>query len=503
MTTHSRVIEIFRSLGSDVNLETLQGLKVTTPWTGENVAHIPLDDTASLNEKVARAKAAQQRFSSLPRRGRVKLVETYAKALKDNQQHLADIIHIEAGKTPKEAAGEAGASADVLLKAIADTTLPDVGAIQRIKERPPAGIVGLITSFNFPMVVAHWTAGAAFIAGNGIIWKPSEKTPLSALACKAVFDKALPAFADLLQVAIGDRHAVGGPMVAHEDVDIISATGSVGMGKGIQQTLSDKKNNTLHPILELGGNNGVIIGEHVTPEHIAWSVAAIMQSFLGTTGQRCTNTRRIIVHASKLGEVVATFKNEIENFLSQYSTGDGFDRANSFGYGALIDSIEFGNFEHAKQQATEEGGTVLFGNRLHTEKFPNAFYVEPALVLMPQQTPVMHTETFAPLLYVVPYEGALQNGLALMNAPENAGLVAGIYTLSQQEADEFAAHCEAGHALINSPKGTGTPAYGMGFGGNKDSGCGEILNSADPLAAFTRPGKFTRIALNKEIVLQA
>lgn len=499
MTYHQKISGIFSALGGQVNLETLQGLKVTSPWTGENVAHIPIDTPETLTEKINRARSAQQRFAALPRRDRVKLVEAYATGLKAAQASLAEVIRIEAGKTSKEALGEAVGSADVLFKAIADSTLADSGGMQRVKERPPAGVVGLITSFNFPMVVAHWTAGAALIAGNAIVWKPSEKTPLSALACKAVFDRAMPAFGDLLQVVIGER-TIGEALVGNEGVDIISATGSVGMGKGISETLKRKKNNSLAPILELGGNNGVIISQHVTLEHLKWSVSSIMNSFLGTTGQRCTNTRRIIVHESRLNETVALFEKEIEQFMAQHSQSDLPREDNPFGYAALIDEDAFNRFEHAKQQAQKEGGRIVLGNRLADAVQPGAYYVQPALAVMPEQSAIMHSETFAPLLYIVPYKN-LEDAFVMLNAPENAGLVAGIYTLSQQEADSFSARAEAGHALINSPKGTGTPAYGMGFGGNKASGTGEILNSADPLAAFTRPGKFTRIAQNKDIPL--
>jgi aldehyde dehydrogenase (NAD+) len=144
-----------------------------------------------------------------------------------------------------------------------------------------------------------------------------------------------------------------------------------------------------------------------------------------------------------------------------------------------------------------EGGSVVFGQRLKAKD--GGFYPEPCLALLPSQTPIMHTETFAPILFVAPYSGDVADACMALNAPENAGLVGAIYTQSQREADYFAVHCDAGHALINPPKGTGTPAHGMGFGGNKHSGEGEILNTADPLQAFTRPGHFTRIAQNKDV----
>lgn len=501
MTYHEKLKEIFSTLGSSAEMETLQGLRVTSPWTGENIAHLAKDTEETLGIKIGKAKAAQARFADLKRSERNKIVEAYANAIKEQQKVLGEIVRMEAGKTQKEANGEAGASGDVMLKAITDTSLADVGGMARTKERPPVGVVGLITSFNFPLAVAHWTMSAAFVAGNSVVWKPSEKTPLSALACKAIFDKAVPAFADLLQVVIGERE-MGEGLVESENIDLVSATGSVGMGQGIAATLKHKKNNAIAPILELGGNNGIIISEHTTPEHIEFAVGAIMQSFLGTTGQRCTNSRRIIVHQSKQEMLIDSFTKAIEAFMDASCEDGRFDEENSFGYAALIDEDAFNRFEAAKQKVAEEGGRIIKGGRLDAESLPKAYYVEPALAIMPEQTPIMHTETFAPLLYIAPYTGDFQNALDMVNAPENAGLVGAIYTLKQSEAEAFAQGCDAGHVLINSPKGTGTPAYGMGFGGNKESGCGEILNGADLLAAFTRPGKFTRIAENTEIKMQ-
>jgi aldehyde dehydrogenase (NAD+) len=170
-------------------------------------------------------------------------------------------------------------------------------------------------------------------------------------------------------------------------------------------------------------------------------------------------------------------------------------------YGPLIDGDAFRRFSEAGERVAQEGGKMLFGGRLLEKEYPQAYYIEPALALLPKQTAVMYEEIFAPLLFIVPYDGMIEEALALLNAPENAGLVNGIYTLSQREADRFAATNQAGHGVINSPKGTGTPAFGMGFGGNKASGEGEILNAADPLQAFTRTGNFRRMARNSEIAM--
>ena len=472
-------------------MDVPQGLAVSCPHDGLILAHLAPDTKDSLSDKVKRARAAQFHMSSLKRDERAAWVEKLSASIKQQREVLAGLIHLEGGKTIKEAIGEADGSADILLKTIKDATLPELNGMLRCKERPPVGIVGLITSFNFPLVVANWTIAPALLAGNGIVWKPSEKTPLVALAYKTIFDKAMGEYKDLLQIVIGGRD-IGEALVTHEDVDMISATGSVAMGKGIKSALACKENEGVSPILELGGNNGVIISDKMSEIHLEWSLNSLLNSFFGTTGQRCTNTRRLIVHKDMLAKTVAILQTRIKEFTKEKWV--------DYGYGPLIDEDAFNRFEHAKKRTIEEGGKILCGERLPDKEHPEAFYVEPALAVLPKQTAIMHEETFAPILFIAPYS-EIDEAIKLVNAPENAGLVNGIYTQNQQEADRFALLNEAGHGVINSAKGTGTPAFGMGFGGNKDSGAGEILNAADPLKAFTREDRYRRIAQNKDIAM--
>ena len=433
---------------------------------------------------VLAAQEAQHQLADLGRKARVALLESYAAGLQAARTTLAETLAQDAKKTLKDAQAEVDASIDIIHKTIKDATLADIGDMAREKIRPPVGIVGLITSFNFPMVVAHWNIAPAILAGNAVLWKPSEKTPLAAFECKKIFDATAGKHKDVLQVLRGNR-ALGASMVAHEEVDMISATGGVAMGEAIRKTLATKENNSVPPILELGGNNAVVIGEKVDDTHISFAVNAILTSFLGTTGQRCTNTRRLIIYVKWFERVVAQLERLVGEFIS---SGAMNDPENIYGYRQLIDDDAVKRLEQTKAQAIKQGAKILFGG-------PN----EPVLAIMPGQAAIMHTETFAPLLYLVPYSGLIDSAMKLVNEPENAGLVNGIYTLSQEEADRFVALNEAGHSLINSPKGTGTPANGMGFGGNKASGSGEILWSGDPLAAFTKPAPAKRVAVNKAI----
>lgn len=463
------------------------GLKVTSPADGSLIAELATDEAADLETKIRRAAAAQVLWAKASRSVRAAALEALSADIRAQRELLAGLIALEGGKTLKEALGEADSSADVILKTLKNATLPELSGMARCKERPPVGIVGLITSFNFPLVVANWTLAPALLAGNAVLWKPSEKTPLTALAFKAVFDEAFGEHKDLLHIVIGTRD-IGAALVAHESIDMISATGSVAMGEGIKTALACKRNHGVKPILELGGNNGVIVSDKMSESQFEWSLNALLNSFLGTTGQRCTNTRRLIVHRSLYDKTVSILTRKIADFNWE-----------EYGYNALIDEDAYKRFEHAKQQAQQQNGSIVMGNRLHPES--GGYYAEPALALMPSHSAIMQEETFAPLLFITPYDGDIDEAIRLVNLPANAGLVNAIYTQSQAEADRFAALNEAGHSLINSPKGTGTPAFDMGFGGNKASGEGEILNAADPLRAFTRDTHFSRVAQNTDVVM--
>lgn len=494
MTLESRAGAILQRLGATL---TPGPWPVHAPADGSQQARLALDDAPAVAAKARAAAAAQEQFAQLPRREREALVAALATAVRESKEALGGLVTLEGGKTAKEGLTEAEGSADVLAKTVTDAQLPEFGGMSRCKERPPVGVVGLITSFNFPLAVANWTIGPALLAGNAVVWKPSEKTPLTALGYKAVFDAALPAWKDLLQIVIGGREA-GEALVSDARVDMISATGSVKMGEGIKALLAKRPHHA--PILELGGNNGVIISEKMSKAHLEYALDAIMTSFLATAGQRCTNTRRLIVARSQMGAVVDGLQKRISAFLASGAVVNPLGGAsNAYGYGPLIDGDAYARFEHAKKQAAAEGGEVIGGERL-LEELEGAYYLAPALAVMKAHGAVMHEETFAPILFIAPYD-TLEEALSMLNAPENAGLVAGIYTQSQREADIFAASAKAGHVLINSPKGTGTPAFGMGFGGNGASGEGEILNAADPLRAFTKPTHYRRIAQAAAVVM--
>jgi aldehyde dehydrogenase (NAD+) len=501
-TIRTRMNVLFEVLGGGINLSAPDGLEIVTPADGSVIASITQDISKSISQKANAACAAQKSWATTTTRAeRAELVRALSAAIKEQRDPLATLITLEAGKTLKEAYAEVDGSADILLKTVDSTTLAPLGNMERTKERPPVGLLGLITSFNFPLAVANWNMGAALLAGNAVLWKPSEKTPLVALAYHCIFKKVAAARSDLLHIIVGGRD-VGESLVACEEVDMISATGSVAMGKGIKATLAKKYNKGVNHILELGGNNGVVISDKSSKAHREFAVQSLMGSFLGTSGQRCTNTRRVFIHRDVYDEVCEHFKTTLDEFIASGVIQNPLEgESNDYGYGPLIDAAAYRLFDRTMRMAEAQGGLAVLGQRLMKQEYPNAYYVEPALVFLPEQTVVMQEETFGPLLFLVPYDGGVENATAMVNEPANSGLVSAIYTQSQKEADYFALHSEAGHVLINPPKGTGTPAHGMGFGGNKESGEGEILNAADPLQAFCRSGHFRRIASNSDITM--
>ncbi len=493
----TRISEILNQFG----IPQAAGLAIHTPITGEPVAQIASDSAATVAAKAMRARAAQAQWRKVQREQREAFLSALAQTMSANKALLGEMITIEAGKIIKEGIGEAEGAANILNKTMADAKAAE--ALGAARERLPVGVVGLITSFNFPLAVAYWTIAPALLAGNTVLWKPSEKTPLVALICEKLFQQAAAAFgptvpADLLQLLIGARE-IGTALVADEQIDLISATGSVAMGKGIRATLTQKKNKGASPILELGGNNAVIFSASLDDASLEAALKAVLESALGTTGQRCTDTRRLFVPHAQLQKATGFLRAEYQKLIDSGTIGNVLEEPlNRFGYGPLIDRDAFVRYLHALREADSEDATVFLGEhllvtnftddetRLLTEQHPKTYYVRPALAVMPTQEPgsIMFEETFAPVLFIAPYDN-FEQAIAMANAPENGGLVGALYTIDRKEAERFAEENDAGHSVINSPTGTGTPAHGLGFGGNKASGEGVIL-APDPLCAFTR-----------------
>jgi aldehyde dehydrogenase (NAD+) len=391
-------------------------------------------------------------------------------------------VTLECGKIYQEGLGEVQEMIDICDFAVGLSR--QLYGLTIASERPghamretwhPAGTCGVITAFNFPVAPWCWNAALALVCGDPVIAKPSEKTPLTQMAVQIICERAMKRFGDdapdgLIQCLIGERD-VGQALTASPDVAIISATGSVPMGKAVAADMSKRLGKT---ILELGGNNAMIVAPSADLE---MALRAIVFSAVGTAGQRCTSLRRIIVHEDIYDALVPRL---VETY-GKLPIGDPL--AEGTLVGPLIDDAAADAMDAALAQAQKEGGKVHGGGRVLTDTFPDAAYVAPAIVEMPEQSAIMHHETFAPILYAVKYT-ELDEAIALQNAVPQ-GLSSCIFTTDVREAETFlsAAGSDCGIANVNiGPSGA---EIGGAFGGEKETGGGRESGS-DAWKAYMR-----------------
>jgi aldehyde dehydrogenase (NAD+) len=352
----------------------------------------------------------------------------------------------------------------------------------------PLGVVGVISAFNFPTAVWSWNFALAIVCGNSVVWKPSEKTPLTALASQALFERAAKRFgnapAGLSQLLVGARE-VGEALVNHPKVALISATGSTRMGREVGPNVARRFARSL---LELGGNNAVII----TPSaDLDLAVRGILFAAVGTAGQRCTSTRRLIVHSS----IKTNLLERLKKAYQALPIGNPLTAGTLVG--PLIDQASFEAMQQALANAKAEGGEVFGGERVLQEQFPHAYFVKPALVEMPTQTDTVRHETFAPILYVLGYEH-FDDALAIQNdVPQ--GLSSAIFSNDLREAETFLGVAGSDCGIANVNLGTSGAEIGGAFGGEKETGGGRESGS-DAWRAYMRRATNT-INYSKELPL--
>jgi aldehyde dehydrogenase (NAD+) len=338
----------------------------------------------------------------------------------------------------------------------------------------PLGPVGVISAFNFPVAVWAWNATLALVCGDSVLWKPSEKTPVTALACMKLLEKALRRFGDAPQglagLIVGGRD-VGEALVADPRVPLISATGSTVMGRIVGQRVAGRFGRS---ILELGGNNAII----VTPSaDIEMVLRATLFGAVGTCGQRCTSTRRLIIHESLHDQIVTRLKKA----YSGINIGNPLDPKTLVG--PMIDGAAFTAMEKAIAAARADGGKIFGGERALLNEFPAAHYVHPAIAEMPRQTDGMRHETFAPLLYTLKYK-SFDEALALQSdVPQ--GLSSAIFTTDMREAELFTSATGSDCGIANVNLGTSGAEIGGAFGGEKETGGGRESGS-DAWKAYMR-----------------
>ncbi|WP_197411753.1 MULTISPECIES: L-piperidine-6-carboxylate dehydrogenase [unclassified Sphingopyxis] len=463
-----QVAALLDGLGVDRRTWTEGSMPSVTPLTGEQVATVRVADAAAIDEALDGATAAFRVWRKVPAPRRGELVRLFGEELRAAKDDLAKLVTIEAGKIPSEGAGEVQEMIDICDFAVGLSR--QLYGLTIATERPghrmmevwhPLGVVGVISAFNFPVAVWAWNAALALVCGNSVAWKPSEKTPLTALATQAVFERAVARFGDapegLSQLLIGGREA-GEALVDDARVALLSATGSTRMGRAVAPRLAQR---FARAILELGGNNGVIVAPSAD---LDLALRGVAFGAMGTAGQRCTTTRRLFLHNSIHDGFVAKLK------AAYASVGVGNPLEGEVLVGPLIDRAAYEMMQEALAAARAAGGVVTGGERVGEGA---SFYVRPALVEMPGQVGPVLEETFAPILYVMRYDD-LDAVIDAHNAVA-AGLSSAIFTTDMREAERFLLGSDCGIANVNL--GTSGAEIGGAFGGEKETGGGRESGS--------------------------
>ncbi|HEX2888330.1 aldehyde dehydrogenase family protein [Vineibacter terrae] len=473
---------LLQALGVPRERTTGGSLAVHTPITGEMIAQVHETSVAEADAMIGQAQDAfiAWRHVPPPRRGElVRLIGDELRAAKDD---LGRLVSLETGKILSEGRGEVQEMIDICDFAVGQSRQLYGLAIaterrdHRMMETwHPLGVCGVISAFNFPVAVWSWNAALALVCGDPVVWKPSEKTPLTALATLAIVGRALARFGDdapagLCAALIGGP-ALGEALVDDDRVKVVSATGSTRMGRAVGPRLAKR---FARAILELGGNNAAIVTRSADQD---LALRAIAFAAIGTAGQRCTTLRRVFLHDS----IYAPFLERLKRVYRTIAIGDPLAAGTLLG--PLIDARAYEAMQRALQAAREAGGTVHGGERWDGLGLPQAYYVRPALVEMPVQAGPMLQETFAPILYVTRYSD-LPEAIGLQNAV-GAGLSSSIFTLDLREAELFlsAAGSDCGIANVNiGPSGA---EIGGAFGGEKETGGGREAGS-DAWKAYMR-----------------
>jgi aldehyde dehydrogenase (NAD+) len=444
-----------------------------SPIDGSITARLASHDAASVAGAVARAHAAFAGWRSVPAPRRGELIRLLGDELRARKAELAALVTIEAGKITAEAQGEVQEMIDVcdfavgLSRQLYGLTIASERAGHRMMETwHPLGVVGVISAFNFPVAVWAWNFALAIVCGNAVVWKPSEKTPLTALACAALFERACARFgaapAGLCEVVLGGP-AAGEALVEDARVALVSATGSTRMGRAIAPRVAARFGRSL---LELGGNNAMIVAPSAD---LDLATRAIVFSAAGTCGQRCTTLRRLIVHDAIRDELLA----RLARSYAQLRVGDPRDATTLVG--PLIDGAALEAMDRALARARADGGEVTGGDRVAVPGCEAGAYVRPAIVRMAGQTAVVREETFAPILYALPYR-ELDAAIALHNEVAQ-GLSSCIFTTDLREAERFLSPAGSDCGIANVNLGPSGAEIGGAFGGEKETGGGRESGS--------------------------
>ena len=446
---------------------------ILSPVDGKKIATVKIADEHNYNIAVEQAAKAFIKWRTVPAPKRGEIVRQAADALRENKQDLGKLVSYEMGKSLQEGYGEVQEMIDIadfavgLSRQLYGLTMQSERPLHRMYEQyHPLGIAGIISAFNFPVAVWSWNAMLAWICGDVCIWKPSEKTPLTAIACQHIVQEVFRKNnidEGVSCLIIGDRN-VGELMANDTRIPLISATGSTRMGKAVGAAVGARLGRSL---LELGGNNAIIISENAD---LDMALVGAVFGAVGTAGQRCTTTRRLIIHEGVYGQ----FKQKLVNAYQQVKIGNPLDEHNHMG--PLIDQDAVKLYLDSIEKCKAEGGKFLVeGGRLEGEQYASGCYVKPCIAEVENDYSIVQHETFAPILYIIKYK-TLDEAIALQNGVPQ-GLSSSIMTNNLREAEQYLSTGGSDCGIANVNIGTSGAEIGGAFGGEKETGGGRESGS--------------------------
>ena len=484
IATDFGIEKALKELGvSDLNMGTSTGsdwfssgdeLSSYSPVDGGLIGKVTTTSVSDYDKVMETATRAFKTWKLKPAPLRGEIVRQFGEELRKLKEPLGKLVSYEMGKSYQEGLGEVQEMIDIcdfavgLSRQLHGLTMHSERPGHRMYEQyHPLGIVGIISAFNFPVAVWAWNTTLAWICGDVCVWKPSEKTPLCGIACQNIIAKVLK-YNDLpegISCLINGDYKVGEMMTTDIRIPLISATGSTRMGKIVGATVGQRLGKSL---LELGGNNAII----VTPDaDIKMTVIGAVFGAVGTAGQRCTSTRRLIIHES----IYDTVRNAIVDAYKQLRIGNPLDENNHVG--PLIDVDAVKGYQKALEKVVEEGGNIIVqGGVLSGEGYESGCYVKPAIAEANHSFEIVQHETFAPVLYLLKYKGDVENAIEIQNGVAQ-GLSSAIMTNNLREAERFLSHAGSDCGIANVNIGTSGAEIGGAFGGEKETGGGRESGS--------------------------
>ncbi len=446
----------------------------TSPIDSQKNVIFKTIDKSKLEKTIKTLKDEFTVWQEVPAPKRGEVVRVFANLVREKKKQLAFLITLESGKIYEEALGEVQEVIDVcdfavgLSRQLYGLTIASERYRHKMIEQwHPLGVVGIISAFNFPMAVWAWNAMLALVCGNTLIWKPSTQTPLCAVSCHLLLQEAIKSFDDFPQnisaVVIANRN-VSESIVTSNDIRLVSATGSVAMGKALAPKVASRLGRLL---LELGGNNGMIVAPSA---NLDLTLRAVLFSAVGTAGQRCTSLRRLFIHKS----IFQKLSSSLVKAYKSVKIGNPFDKSNLMG--PLVNEKSYKDMQETLKMVKKQKGEILYGGTRITKNVPiDGFYVEPALVKIKHEAKIVQKETFAPILYLIEYE-SFDEALKLHNSVPQ-GLSSSIFTQDLKEAELFMSSVGSDCGIANVNIGTSGAEIGGAFGGEKETGGGRESGS--------------------------